>query len=245
MDETVLDFATRLEHAGDLDSWFRETVNFFQGQGIRWVNYGFMGAGTARNPEGDIVWVNNFSKAVNNHFHHPGAWKHDYAALHCATSLTPIGMGVETMPPGIPPELTRMAIEAADFGLRSGVALPMRVGNPRRVAGMSLSGGMNRGEFEALLRENGTALNLAAFYAHARAQQLVQEDEASSVRLTPREREVLLWVACGRTSKEIAQALDLSPQGVNFHVANAMEKLDATSRAHAVARAITLGLIDP
>jgi DNA-binding CsgD family transcriptional regulator len=57
-------------------------------------------------------------------------------------------------------------------------------------------------------------------------------------RLSPRQREIVDLVAEGRTSKEIAVALGISESTVNWHLANAFERLGASSRAEAVALAI-------
>ena len=61
--------------------------------------------------------------------------------------------------------------------------------------------------------------------------------------LTRREREVLAWTACGKTSDEISRILDLSVSGVNFHVTNFLCKLDTCNKMAAVARASQLGLL--
>ena len=55
--------------------------------------------------------------------------------------------------------------------------------------------------------------------------------------LTPREREVLAWVARGKTNREIAAVLYLAPGTVRKHLDNVYAKLDVGSRAGAVARA--------
>jgi PAS domain S-box-containing protein len=62
--------------------------------------------------------------------------------------------------------------------------------------------------------------------------------------LTGREREVLALVAGGLKGGEIAQRLFLSPETVKSHVQNAMTRLGAHTRAHAVAIALTTGQID-
>jgi DNA-binding CsgD family transcriptional regulator len=73
----------------------------------------------------------------------------------------------------------------------------------------------------------------------------VVEDQSSRDRgrLSRREVEVLIWAMEGKTNWEIAVILSLSERTVKFHVHNAMAKLKATSRAHAVAVAIRRGLI--
>jgi DNA-binding NarL/FixJ family response regulator len=61
-------------------------------------------------------------------------------------------------------------------------------------------------------------------------------------RLTGREREVVGWVATGRSNDEIAAALVVSPDTVRTHVSRAMLKLGARDRAQLVVFAIQSGL---
>ncbi|MDP8942863.1 MAG: response regulator transcription factor [Actinomycetota bacterium] len=61
--------------------------------------------------------------------------------------------------------------------------------------------------------------------------------------LSPREREVLDLLAEGLTGEEIAKRLFLSPETIRTHVRNAMEKLEAKTRAHAIAIALRQGEI--
>jgi DNA-binding NarL/FixJ family response regulator len=61
--------------------------------------------------------------------------------------------------------------------------------------------------------------------------------------LTDREREVLTWVATGRSNAEIAALLHLSPDTVRTHVSRAMVKLAARDRAQLVVYAIGSGLV--
>lgn len=58
------------------------------------------------------------------------------------------------------------------------------------------------------------------------------------VRLTPRERQVLLWCAYGKSSWEIGQILECKESTVNFHVSNILRKFDVPTRVAAVIKAI-------
>ena len=60
-------------------------------------------------------------------------------------------------------------------------------------------------------------------------------DPAQAAGLTRREREVLRFLADGRSDREIAAALSISPKTVGLHVSHLMAKLGVTSRAAAVA----------
>lgn len=62
--------------------------------------------------------------------------------------------------------------------------------------------------------------------------------------LTSREREVLVWVAHGKTSAEIAAILSLSENTINTYINTAMRKLDCVNRTQLVAKALRLHLID-
>lgn len=62
--------------------------------------------------------------------------------------------------------------------------------------------------------------------------------------ITAREREILRWIKQGKTNLEIARALDLSPWTVKNHVQAILKKLAAQTRGHAVARAMSLGILD-
>jgi DNA-binding NarL/FixJ family response regulator len=55
--------------------------------------------------------------------------------------------------------------------------------------------------------------------------------------LTPREQQVLGLVADGKTSREIASLLVVSPHTVRKHIENILEKLEVSTRSAAVARA--------
>jgi DNA-binding NarL/FixJ family response regulator len=62
--------------------------------------------------------------------------------------------------------------------------------------------------------------------------------------LTPREREILLLTADGRSAPDIALHLDLSPSAVKLVLLSSFEKLGAYDRASAVAVAMESGLLD-
>jgi DNA-binding NarL/FixJ family response regulator len=61
-------------------------------------------------------------------------------------------------------------------------------------------------------------------------------------RLTDREREIVAWVATGRSNDEIAAELVLSAATVRTHVSRAMVKVGARDRAQLVVLAVQSGL---
>jgi len=68
-------------------------------------------------------------------------------------------------------------------------------------------------------------------------------DEQRVPTLTPRERDVLHWVARGKTSDDIGDILAISTATVDTHLRTVLRKMQASNRSHAVAKAITYRII--
>jgi DNA-binding NarL/FixJ family response regulator len=61
--------------------------------------------------------------------------------------------------------------------------------------------------------------------------------------LTPRETEILNYMAKGYLNKQIANMLDISEQTIKNHVTSILRKLDANARTQAVITAVRRGII--
>ncbi|WP_406062470.1 AAA family ATPase [Streptomyces sp. NBC_01077] len=130
-----------------------------------------------------------------------------------------------------------------------------------RLADALLVEGGHREEATALLREaHSTAVRLGArplredvelLAARARLS-LTEEKQApapadpgdDSFGLTPREQDVLRLVAAGRTNRQIAEELFISPKTASVHVSNILAKLGVAGRGEAAALAHRLHLLD-
>lgn len=64
-----------------------------------------------------------------------------------------------------------------------------------------------------------------------------------NISLSAREKEILRWTGDGKTASEIGQILSLSHSTINFHLHNAMFKLDSPNKTSAVVKAIYLNLL--
>jgi DNA-binding NarL/FixJ family response regulator len=63
--------------------------------------------------------------------------------------------------------------------------------------------------------------------------------------LSKREREIMDLLAQGLTGEQVAERLYLSPETIKTHIRNAMSKLEANTRVHAIAIALREGYISP
>jgi transcriptional regulator EpsA len=65
----------------------------------------------------------------------------------------------------------------------------------------------------------------------------------SDCSVTDREAEILRWVRDGKTNHDIAHILEVSPFTIKNHIHKILRKMGAENRSHAVARAISLGIL--
>jgi DNA-binding NarL/FixJ family response regulator len=63
--------------------------------------------------------------------------------------------------------------------------------------------------------------------------------------LSKREREIMELLSQGLTGEQVAERLFLSPETIKTHIRNAMNKLEANTRVHAIAIALREGFISP
>ena len=79
---------------------------------------------------------------------------------------------------------------------------------------------------------------------HVPSPGFVRNDAAvRSLGLTPRECEILELLACGRSTKEIARQLEISPNTAKTHLAKVYQKLEVQRRTQAIHKARELALI--
>ena len=135
---------------------------------------------------------------------------------------------------------------ADDFGISAtGMTVPIR--GPYGDRGLlSVTTSMPAGDWKRLSVQIVGELQAAAVHLHDAVMRAgLQVPLLSRPSLSAREREVLQWVAAGKSQQDIGDILSISPRTVEVHLRSAREKLGALTTAQAVGRAIGLRLIYP
>jgi len=128
------------------------------------------------------------------------------------------------------PSAKRVMDEASEFKLGFGFTVPMLT-LEGHTAGWSIAS--ERGELPPHYRG---ALQLLAMYSFGRALSLI--DMPPAVRLTPREADVLQWIAEGKSDWEISKILHVSEHLVDKMARQIRMKFGAANRTQAVAQAL-------
>lgn len=162
----------------------------------------------------------------------------DPSIRHCWRTTHPFEYLHSPYDPDSEPQAAEVLQRAQDFGLARGFLVP--VASPTGRHGNVWVGGYDL----KLAANEKPIIHLLSLYAFEKVRQLSGCCETRP-SITPREREVLTWIASGKTAWEISEILCISKRTVDEHFTNAAGKLSAANRAQAVARAIRYGLIEP
>ncbi|MBJ7452571.1 MAG: response regulator transcription factor [Blastococcus sp.] len=145
------------------------------------------------------------------------------------------------------PDLWRAAVDAFGFG-----HVYEEARSRRRLAEALLADGDRAGAAEQAALAHEVAVRLAAVPLQTAVEALARRGrlDVGGVRatepgavLTPREAEVLLLLAQGRTNKQVGAELYISEKTASVHVSNILAKLGANGRTEAVAIAAQRGLL--
>ena len=111
-------------------------------------------------------------------------------------------------------------------------------GANRAIASLHL--GFAKRSFSA---DEARAVSFAGLILTEHLMSLSEPLPSDPVRLTRRERDCMAFVADGKSDWDISVILGLSAATVRFHIDNARRKLDAVTRAQAVAKLVNLRMI--
>ncbi|MGE3770531.1 MAG: autoinducer binding domain-containing protein [Bdellovibrionales bacterium] len=135
--------------------------------------------------------------------------------------------------------------EGSEAGLRSGATVPIH-GPLAAKAIFSVANRMSDDEFSKLFKSYRHELHLIATYAHEKVISLgISKPISTTIELTPRELEVLTWMARGKSRWETGMILQAAESTIKTHLENARVKLDASNTTHAIAKSLIHGLITP
>jgi DNA-binding NarL/FixJ family response regulator len=107
-----------------------------------------------------------------------------------------------------------------------------------------LSRGAGAAQIDAAIRAVAAGLTVRAGAAPAALNGFHPDEDRALPLLTPREIEILSAVGEGMSNKEVARRLGISGHTVKFHLEAVFAKLDAATRAEAVAKGLRRGLIE-
>jgi LuxR family transcriptional regulator, quorum-sensing system regulator BjaR1 len=162
----------------------------------------------------------------------------DPSLRHCKHTVHPFEYLDAPYDRASEPQAAEVIDRARDFRVEKGLLVP--IAGPAGCEGDVWIGGYDLN----IAPPNRPLVHLLALYAF----ETIRVFSGRAMRtpsITPREREVLTWVAAGKSAWEIGEILHISKRTVDEHCSNAALKLNAKTRTQAVAYAMKYRLIEP
>ena len=133
--------------------------------------------------------------------------------------------------------------DAEAHGLRTGWTQSCY--NSYGVGGMLTLARSNEALNQSEIKTNASRMSTLVQVAHEFfvTRLLTQNIPEYSIKLHPREREVLLWTVEGKTAAEVGIILNVTERTVNHYIGQAMQKLNATNKMAAAIKALSVGLL--
>lgn len=204
--------------------------------GFEYCAYGLRAPLPLSNPK--IAMLNNYPEAWQLRYKEMNYLGSDPSVMHCRRSYSPAVWSDEMFA-----DTPQLWSEARSAGLRVGWLQSSIDANG--VSGMLTlvrsTGVLSKAELSAIELKLRWLVQIAhQSIARLLMPKLCTQDEPC---LTNREIEVLRWTADGKTTSQISDILLVSENTVNFHVKNAVLKLQTANKTSAAVRAALLGLL--
>lgn len=181
------------------------------------------------------ILLNGWPAGWTERYAEAGHYRHDPLSRHCLTSSDVFSWDEIPKPYLQDRKASHIIGEAAEFRLVQGLCVPTRTS--LGIGGFSLAG-------QAIDQQPGVrgVVRLLAMHAWD-AVERTSATGASRPILSVRERDVLRWIAQGKTVQDVATILAISDHTVAEHLKKVRSKLDTSNNAHSVVRALQLGQI--
>lgn len=193
----------------------------------------------------EISTITNYPESWTKLYFESSFQSQDPVVRYCFENVTPIRWDhLLQLDDYLTPAAEQILAQAAQAGLAHGLSIPLRSHN---------------GDFAIFSLATASGEDIDARYekvlplAHAFSIELfgtvmrinINNKSKEKDNLTPREVECLFWACEGKTTWEISKIIDVTERTVIFHLTSATKKLGAVNRQHAVAKAMSSGLIKP
>lgn len=231
LNQELLDFVVRTERHGSLATLIDDFSQVIERQGFHaFIITGLPAGGADVEP---MVIANHWPEEWTARYREQGYFPDDPVSKWSLKMDRPFRWAEARLAHPETPRTRQIASEAAELGLMDGIAFPLGTARRSQVV-VSLASSQR-----LLIDKAREALLFAAIaYFQMSANALMQAGMRANTALSSREKEILNWLAIGKTAWETATILKLSPATVRAHIRSIHTKLDTTSTTHAVTIAI-------
>jgi DNA-binding CsgD family transcriptional regulator len=244
----VTDLVGRIATTESISGVWQLATNYYRPLGFSRVNYGltrFRHDMSIGDPD-DALFLTTQSDEYAQLYFRSGFYERTpiYRWILRNTGLTTWRWVHDAYADGrLPPDEAEALRVNARYGIFAGIAIsfPETRVRTKGALGLAADPGLDHDDVDAVLAREGPGMLAVAHMTHLKIATLPTRYARRG--LTPRQREVLEWVADGKTTQDVAVLLGISVGMVEKHLRLLREALNVETTAHAVAKAAILNLI--
>lgn len=204
--------------------------------------YAFMAANIAGRQMREPAILTNYPEEWRRRYVDGNYTIRDPVVRGMQNRLTPMVWGTQAEYNELPPEGRKHYDEAAEFGLRIGLIVPLYFSG-QEYATFAVASDEAEETFLPKAFWRATVMQVIAPYIYDALRRISGGGTVEAEALTRREAECLAWAAQGNSMADIGTILGVSRNTVIFHLGNAKRKLGVDTLQGAVARAMSLGYV--
>lgn len=238
-DEILIERMEALERIGSMIEAREEMFKFANVFGLKNLSYGILNLPPQINNDRAVV-VTTYSYEWHKCYFDNSYIDIDPVVKVAASGVSPVDWrSISRKSPAV----REFFENARKSGVGSqGLTIPIR-GRLGEVALFSVTSDERDEAWDAFVKTNISYLLLFAWNFHNCVLRILGASNQSAIALSHREATCLRMKALGRTDNEIAEILGITKRTVSFHIESARSRLNAVNGVHAVAKALSLGLI--
>ena len=229
------EFIARIEAARTARAIWHAALDFFHRRGVRMVSYHYYGG-----PDGEpVIRADGFPDDWVNHYVEDKLFRVDPIPELAARSTAPFFWSDAATLTALLDTQAAYLDELRAARLGEGLGVPV-FGPPGCDGYVGLGFGGGR---PALSPHAVRELQVAAQAGHLVYCGMRAGDRQTRTALSLREREVLHWIARGKSNSVISEIMGVSPHTVDTHVRRIFDKLGVTDRTSAAIEGLGSGLL--
>lgn len=234
--------------ATDLETVWVHTCDYFRGIGFSHVIYGYSPdyRGGGMGPREDFLVLSTFGRSFTaellDHRHYESSITFNWALRNVGIASFTMRAADSGLSHFAPPRADSLAFfDRHGMGVGLSIGFPPTRSKGRGVMSLIAPPGMSQDTVDRHIRQHGKAMFVVGAVAHRCL--IAMPYAPAERRLTRRQREVLEWLAEGKSMADVATIMGVALPTVEKHLRLARETLGVETTAHALSKAAFLNQV--